>query len=1056
MATNVPVNGATPITIKISIGDSIKKLKLPLSDLVPEILFDKLRGLLPIPYDKEVIFERFSDSHGGFVLLQPDDVAVFKTLLRAAKAKLKLRLRATIKQEQDEQAAGMSKTATLAAQLPEVPKGPVIARSPALPTVSRMSTALDLNSVGPGIFDFTEARNKQQNSASSERPAAPSIKLPIHPKSMPAAVAALPIWSIYCNECDTVMEDEHFHCSICDGGDFDLCTKCVAGGKLCHSDGHWLVKRFVKDGSVQSSTTERLPPRQKGQPVVAPKPASNAASDAASDAASIKSEARLNMPGAFSNEANTLAENSMSADRTCNQCIDALPEDEFVTCTSCDDFDLCLTCHAQNKHGHHPGHAFVLVVESPKLTLVQQSLLPAGRNVRHHAICDGCNKNIYGIRHKCFVCPDFDYCSDCLRSKAAREHHGHRFAAIYESIPGPFASQVQHTGIFCDGECAKQPEHLQRPIVGDRYKCVVCHDTDFCANCEANPNNKHNATHPLVKIKRPIKGLNISTMNETGQGKVVSGLGDRQQNVAKAAVPVVANAPAAIPSSPAQPSSVSLRTVANIDPYTPQMPLSASRSGPPIAADQLIGMNGARHLASRRSQEKTPAQELTGNFIRDTIPDGSFYAPGTRFTQVWTIKNPGPLTWPAGCSVRFIGGDNMLNLDECLPSTASAVAEANESNVIGREVKPGEEAAFKVLMKAPSRVGRAISYWRLKTPEGIAFGHRLWCDVIVTPSADEIRDFNLAQKTSTATPAVTMADAQAAPYPDVPSAMPAMQTNCMPPQAPNYYSSYLERMKAMRATQLASANSYVAEQKARKVADEARMPTSRVQLENSERMRLAQEMLRARGQEPSQQAIRLKAFQLARREADAVLKTGRENMWLKQMEDFMARTSASASSPSQAPVQAPAQAQEVKPEATSAAIPSSVEKSPEASSTAGVADPSFPKTEGMRESQMIFPTLEKESPASSIHSAEKLPEVKAKAAYVEDEETGKVTAAASTHEQPSSDASSTTTPEGFEDLASEIEVLSADGEMSEDDGFLTDEEYDILDASDQETVADAA
>lgn len=549
-------------------------------------------------------------------------------------------------------------------------------------------------------------------------------------------------------------------------------------------------------------------------------------------------------------------------------------------------------------------------------------------------------------------------------------------------------------------------------------------------------------------------------MNETGHGKVVSGLGDRQHDVAKAAVPVVASTPAAIPISPASSSSVSLRTVANIDPYNPQMPLSAGRPVeiPNLSSGQHIGMDDARHLTPLRSQSKAPVQELAGNFIRDTIPDGSFYAPGTRFTQVWTIKNPGPLTWPAGCSVRFVGGDNMLNLDECLPSTASAVAEANESNVIGREVKPGEEAAFKVLMKAPSRVGRAISYWRLKTPEGMAFGHRLWCDVIVTPSADEIRDVNLAQKTSVPIPAVSMDDAQGAPYPSVPSAMPTLQTNCMPPQAPNYYSSYLERMKAMRAAQIASANSHVAEQKARKVADDARMHASRVQLERSDRMRIAQEMLRARGQEPTQQAIRLKAFQLARREADALLKTDRDNMWLKQMEDFMARTSSSVSSPTQAPLQAPAQAQaqEVKHEATPVALSGSVEQSAEASSTASVADPSSPKIDSLRDSQMIFPTLEKESPASSIHSAEKLPAAKAKVAYVEDEETGSVTAAASTHEQSSADVSTTTTPEGFEDLASEIEVLSADGEMSDDDGFLTDEEYDILDASDQETVADAS
>lgn len=44
----------------------------------------------------EVIYERYSDSAATFVRLDPSDPAVYKQLYRAAKAKLKLRLRATI------------------------------------------------------------------------------------------------------------------------------------------------------------------------------------------------------------------------------------------------------------------------------------------------------------------------------------------------------------------------------------------------------------------------------------------------------------------------------------------------------------------------------------------------------------------------------------------------------------------------------------------------------------------------------------------------------------------------------------------------------------------------------------------------------------------------------------------------------------------------------------------------------------------------------------------------------------------------------------------------
>ena len=40
----------------------------------------------------------------------------------------------------------------------------------------------------------------------------------------------------------------------------------------------------------------------------------------------------------------------------------------------------------------------------------------------------------------------------------------------------------------------------------------------------------------------------------------------------------------------------------------------------------------------------------------------------------------------------------------------------------------------------------------------------------------------------------------------------------------------------------------------------------------------------------------------------------------------------------------------------------------------------------------------------------------------------------------------------YVDLDDELEILSADDDQSEDDGFLTDEEYDILDASDEEAL----
>lgn len=58
--------------------------------------FLQLRAGLQIRDDEQVVFERYSDSAAAYVTLDSSAPAVYKTLFRAAKAKLKLRLRATV------------------------------------------------------------------------------------------------------------------------------------------------------------------------------------------------------------------------------------------------------------------------------------------------------------------------------------------------------------------------------------------------------------------------------------------------------------------------------------------------------------------------------------------------------------------------------------------------------------------------------------------------------------------------------------------------------------------------------------------------------------------------------------------------------------------------------------------------------------------------------------------------------------------------------------------------------------------------------------------------
>ena len=240
--------------------------------------------------------------------------------------------------------------------------------------------------------------------------------------------------------------------------------------------------------------------------------------------------------------------------------------------------------------------------------------------------------------------------------------------------------------------------------MGDGYKFAVCHDLDFCPTREAFPVNRHNRTHPLIKFRTPVRNVQVTTLGENGNGERLTPMGDRTPMTKSAAT-------ATNPAAPSANAATQVQTVAEVMPVDePVMETLKEKPSVPSV---------------------TPVAELKAFFLCDTVPDNSKIVADTTFEQVWTLSNPGPVAWPAGCSVRFVGGDHMLNLDNARPSSVSAIADATESNVMGRDIQPGETVDFHVTMKAPQREGKAISYWRLKGADGNAFGHKLWCDIDV-------------------------------------------------------------------------------------------------------------------------------------------------------------------------------------------------------------------------------------------------------------------------------------------------------------------------------------
>ncbi|KAL2632655.1 hypothetical protein R1flu_004134 [Riccia fluitans] len=125
----------------------------------------------------------------------------------------------------------------------------------------------------------------------------------------------------------------------------------------------------------------------------------------------------------------------------------------------------------------------------------------------------------------------------------------------------------------------------------------------------------------------------------------------------------------------------------------------------------------------RASHDWLQGGRLDGRFVRDvSIFDGTQLAPGTRFTKIWRLRNSGAVPWPANTKLVNVHGDDLGSA----AVTPLAIGEQG--------LAPEEEIEVSADCVAPQRTGRYKSVWRLATPWGPKFGHKLWVQIQVVPS----------------------------------------------------------------------------------------------------------------------------------------------------------------------------------------------------------------------------------------------------------------------------------------------------------------------------------
>ncbi len=99
-----------------------------------------------------------------------------------------------------------------------------------------------------------------------------------------------------------------------------------------------------------------------------------------------------------------------------------------------------------------------------------------------------------------------------------------------------------------------------------------------------------------------------------------------------------------------------------------------------------------------------------------TIPDNTPMTAGQTFTKTWRVRNTGTCTWEVGFKLAFTGNEAM----------------GGTTQLLSKEVKPGEEIELSVPMTAPSdKTGALRGNWHLSTANGVFFGDELWVIIVL-------------------------------------------------------------------------------------------------------------------------------------------------------------------------------------------------------------------------------------------------------------------------------------------------------------------------------------
>lgn len=136
----------------------------------------------------------------------------------------------------------------------------------------------------------------------------------------------------------------------------------------------------------------------------------------------------------------------------------------------------------------------------------------------------------------------------------------------------------------------------------------------------------------------------------------------------------------------------------------------------------------------------TPGTVDRAEWVSQSIPDGTIFAPGETFTITWTLRNVGSSTWTPFYMLRFFSGNAFG---------------APQEVFLDREVLPGETVDIAIPMRAPTALGEYRSDWVLANPARSNFKEAVYLEITVARPAT-------STPTVTVTPTMTVTSTETA------------------------------------------------------------------------------------------------------------------------------------------------------------------------------------------------------------------------------------------------------------------------------------------------------